>query len=105
MQRKVLDDIKPTHEALALFSRGAEERCTQCGNKGHDKEKCWPVIGYPSWHPRSKKFPQKKANKQGTRPQRFNRAKAGNDRKTTAYVESTEHKVGGALTLSQRQIE
>ncbi|KAJ8440248.1 hypothetical protein Cgig2_001583 [Carnegiea gigantea] len=31
--------------------------------KGHSKEKCWQVIGYPSWHPRSKKFPQKKLSK------------------------------------------
>ncbi|KAJ8428466.1 hypothetical protein Cgig2_030249 [Carnegiea gigantea] len=39
---------------------GNEEKCGVCGNKGHSKEKCWLVIGYPSWHPRSKKFPQKK---------------------------------------------
>ncbi|KAJ8423575.1 hypothetical protein Cgig2_006916 [Carnegiea gigantea] len=35
----------------------------ECGNKGHVKEKCWLVIGYPQWHPKAKKFPQKRDNK------------------------------------------
>jgi len=27
------------------------------------REKCWLVIGYPAWHPKSKKFPRKKIDK------------------------------------------
>ena len=64
MQRQVLDEYKSTlFEVSALYNKGVEEKCGVCGNKGHQKEKCWQVIGYPSWHCRSKKFPQKKGTK------------------------------------------
>jgi len=50
-------------ETSALLSKGSNAVCEFCGNKGHTKEKCWQLIGYPSWHPRSKKLPQKKGPK------------------------------------------
>ena len=40
MQREVMDELKPYHEALTLLSKGHEDKCGQCGNKGHDKDKC-----------------------------------------------------------------
>ena len=50
--REILDQFKqPHYEASALYSKGVEEKCSVCAIKGHFKEKCWQVIGYPSWHP------------------------------------------------------
>jgi len=52
-------------ESTALYGRSKVVRivCTQCGLKGHAKEKCWTVIGYPCWYPKAKKFPQKKTER------------------------------------------
>ena len=33
-------------------------QCSECGNRGHISDKCWHVIGFPSWHPRSKRQSQ-----------------------------------------------
>ncbi|KAJ8424526.1 hypothetical protein Cgig2_000664 [Carnegiea gigantea] len=64
MQREILNHGRQVqYEILALYSNGNEEKCGVCGNKEHSKEKCWQVIGYPSWHPGSKNFPQKKLSK------------------------------------------
>ncbi|KAJ8439437.1 LOW QUALITY PROTEIN: hypothetical protein Cgig2_021551 [Carnegiea gigantea] len=44
-------------ETSALLSKCMEEvRRASCGNRGHQKDKCWQIIGYLSWHPRSRKF-------------------------------------------------
>lgn len=59
-QREVLELNKIEVKTIALFSKNDDQRCSQCGNRGHSKEKCWTVIGYPPWHPRHKRFPQKK---------------------------------------------
>ena len=105
MQREVLEDIKPYQESSALFSKGHEEKCGQCGNRGHDKERCWQIIGYPSWHPKSKKFPKKRVDKEGPRNQKLGKFR-GPDRRTAARVESVDIKDGGgAITLSEHQIE
>ncbi|KAL2929790.1 Enolase [Bienertia sinuspersici] len=32
-----------------------ETECATCGGKGHSKEKCWTMIGYPMWHPKYKR--------------------------------------------------
>ncbi|KAJ8425185.1 hypothetical protein Cgig2_004689 [Carnegiea gigantea] len=69
------------------------------------QEKCWQLIGYPSWHPRSKKFPQKKVNKEGSKNQKFNKFKVGNEKRIAAQVESADSRSGGSVTLTQQQIE
>ncbi|KAJ8429333.1 hypothetical protein Cgig2_026563 [Carnegiea gigantea] len=65
-------------ESSALLSKNVEAtngegRCSVCGNRGHIREKCWQIIGHPSWHPRSEKNPQKKvgASKQGQQNQGY----------------------------------
>lgn len=30
--------------------------CSACKVKGHTREKCWTVIGYPKWHPKHKPY-------------------------------------------------
>ena len=70
-QREILDIGHVEIESIAPYSRNDKvEGCTECGHEGHNKDKCWLVIGYPSWHPKAKKFPQKKLNKiQGSKGQ------------------------------------
>ena len=65
LQRQALEDVNAHIESSASLSKNSElryteTRCSVCGNRGHAKEKCWQVIGYPNWHPRSMKNPQKK---------------------------------------------
>lgn len=55
-------------------------------NKGHDKDRCWQLIGYPSWHPRSKKFPQKKVNNEAAKNQKSGKFRGGVEKKTAARV-------------------
>ncbi|CAO2825263.1 unnamed protein product [Amaranthus hypochondriacus] len=54
-QRSILNPTKNT-EFSAMYSKGARDLpvCGACGVKGHFKEKCWTVIGYPKWHPKYK---------------------------------------------------
>lgn len=51
----------PMVESTALYSKNmSNETCPKCGNKGHPRERCWLVISYPHWHPKSAQFPQKR---------------------------------------------
>ena len=57
-QREILKIRNLEIESITLFSKtGNAKGCSQGGNKGHVKEKCWLVIGYAQWHPKAKKFP------------------------------------------------
>lgn len=60
LQRQILTTHKNDFEPTTLYSKN-EENCSKCGLKGHPKERCWQVIGYPHWHPKAKQFPQKKS--------------------------------------------
>ncbi|KAL2901575.1 hypothetical protein RDABS01_026657 [Bienertia sinuspersici] len=54
-QRETLKPIKEG-EGLAMMSKGKgkDVTCTACGKKGHPYEKCWTIVGYPSWFEKSK---------------------------------------------------
>ena len=59
-QKQVLEGLKFSSESSALLSKNMDMKpmdvqCSECGNKGHTSEKCWHVIGFPSWHPRAKR--------------------------------------------------
>ena len=42
-QRDVLELKKLEVEPTALYSRNDDQRCSQCGNRGHIKEQYWTV--------------------------------------------------------------
>ncbi|KAL2936481.1 Serine/threonine-protein kinase CLA4, partial [Bienertia sinuspersici] len=48
-QRVVLKTVKEENEGIAMYGKGDVPVCGACGKKGHLKEKCWTMIGYPSW--------------------------------------------------------
>ncbi|KAJ8429422.1 hypothetical protein Cgig2_015711 [Carnegiea gigantea] len=101
-QREVLEDFRPYYESSTLMSKGgmvkgSDEKCIHCGNKGHDKEKCWLVIGYPSWNPKSKKFPQKKNYKEGLKSPRLGKIKADANQRTAAHVEGIKARRAGSI--------
>ncbi|KAL2922415.1 Translation initiation factor IF-3 [Bienertia sinuspersici] len=51
-QRKPHKEDKIMMETRAMLSK-KEEWCSVCEMKGHSNKKCWKVIGYPRWHPKS----------------------------------------------------
>lgn len=67
-QKEILSTyVHPLVDSVALYSKNASnETCPKCGNKGHPKERCWEIIGYPNWHPKTAQFPQKRTQQ---RPQ------------------------------------
>jgi len=70
--------------------------------KSTTKEKCWQVIGYPSWHPKSNKFPQKKADR--SQPAR-GRGKGGSHGTLAANNVEVRTKNTEDITLTAHQIE
>jgi len=62
LQRQVLKNVHIQMESSALLSKNTEVKngdmkCSVCGNRGRSKDKFLQIIGYPSWHRRSKKQP------------------------------------------------
>jgi len=62
-QRQVLEGMNFSSDSSTLLSknmdmRNVDVKCSECGNKDHTSDKCWHVIGFPSWHPRARRHPQ-----------------------------------------------
>lgn len=60
-QRSLLSSVLPDLELSAMYSKSVPASqpekpllCSACNVKGHSKERCWTVIGYPKWHPKYK---------------------------------------------------
>ncbi|KAJ8430859.1 hypothetical protein Cgig2_007099 [Carnegiea gigantea] len=81
-------------ESSAMLSKGAgDTHCTECGNKG-----------YPSWHPKFKKFPQRKnISKQSG----FKGKPRENELQSVNQVEatSTAPTLNAGYNLTQQQVE
>ncbi|KAJ8432808.1 hypothetical protein Cgig2_026138 [Carnegiea gigantea] len=105
--KEILDQQRKT---TALFSKNDDLKCSQCGNRGHSKEKCWTVIGYPSWCPRHKMFPQKK-NVRAINARNRERYISNVENKSTvnAQAESNDASIRSkgdhSFTLTQQQYE
>lgn len=105
-QRILLNNIKEEPETLAMFSKGTGGACTACGKPGHTREKCWSVIGYPSWHDKAKQQPQKGRPRNFTASSKWNKNKPVNV-KTAANVQSSAQSESNGSTsqFSVQQIE
>lgn len=59
-QKAALSDNQ-VHESVAMYSKvhnSADKNvggCPECGRKGHGREDCWRLIGYPKWHSKHKR--------------------------------------------------
>lgn len=51
-QRDVLLTMRNESDTLVMYGKSIEEmvQCSACGKPGHSKDKCWTIVGYPSWH-------------------------------------------------------
>ncbi|KAL2895800.1 Retrovirus-related Pol polyprotein from transposon TNT 1-94 [Bienertia sinuspersici] len=104
-QRETLGTGKDEGETSAMYSKssgakGEEGGCSVCGGKTHTAEKCWRVIGYPKWHAKSKKFPQRKEKEQTTANKGY-KGKNNHAQKMAAAANTQEENV----TLTAQQIE
>ncbi|XP_021849185.1 uncharacterized protein [Spinacia oleracea] len=107
-QRDILSHIKEEGETLAMYSKGNDSTCTACGKPGHTGDKCWSVVGYPSWHARSKQNTtgkgayKGKGKSQYSAQQKWNKGKQGS-------VKIAANAQGGesceAPVISHQQIE
>ncbi|PKI44719.1 hypothetical protein CRG98_034896 [Punica granatum] len=65
------------------FAKG-KGTCSNCGKVGHSKNSCWALIGYPSWHSKSRqnagKGPEQGQSKQSTGPRGRAQIQRGPDR-------------------------
>lgn len=110
--REVLDHGQLSYETRALMSKshgssslGKETDivCDHCEGKGHTKDRCWQLIAYPSWHSKSKEFPQRRG-KDGAKIQKGGRLKDGGDHSAAQVSSSATLRQGGELLLSQDHI-
>jgi len=60
------------------------------------------VLGYPNWHPKAKKFPQRKGNKNSRAPKV---REPGMEPRTTAQASSFARSDKPAMMLTQQQKE
>jgi len=89
------------YESTALYSKQQTEPkvCSQCGTKGHVKEKYWTIIGYPSWHPKGKRFPQKKGSFQK------NKTKTVYEPKVATNADASKSKGANFVALITQKVE
>ena len=101
-QKELLEAGHLEVESTALYSTSEPSKgCSECGNKVHNKQKCWRTIDYPSWHPKAKKFPQKKFDENQT----FRGSFKGSNEGGVAAKAETSRSQSSEISLSQAQLE
>uniref|UniRef100_A0A7C9E9S4 Uncharacterized protein n=1 Tax=Opuntia streptacantha TaxID=393608 RepID=A0A7C9E9S4_OPUST len=81
LQKQVLEEMKISSEISVMMRKNSDGMghitCTECRNRVHSRgDKCWQIIGYPTWHPKSKKQNSQKSRRQGMRNQRNFRSRS-----------------------------
>lgn len=74
--------------------------CNACGGRGHNGERCWSVVGYPRWHHKYKKPPQKGSSNAG----RWNNSKSNSPRLVNV-VQSNAEAGQSDVTLTPQQLQ
>ncbi|KAL2934853.1 Retrovirus-related Pol polyprotein from transposon RE1, partial [Bienertia sinuspersici] len=105
-QRDVLTSVKLEPESSAMYGKGnpksAGDVCSACGVKGHTAERCWTIIGYPRWHPKSKQNQKGKSKESTQGNMGKNPRKPTYAQKTAANVQGASEDTGGSgITLQQ----
>lgn len=114
-QREVLNIIKVDNDAMAMFSRFNPDKhiiCNVCGVKGHKGERCWTVIGYPQWHPRSNTINNTSSSRPRFTNQTQNQSKwhsnnrnSNNRNSKMAATAHTSETVNSGMVFTQQQLE
>ncbi|XP_074346214.1 uncharacterized protein LOC141684984 [Apium graveolens] len=92
---------------MAMFTKTQQERnmggvaCNIYGMKGHLSEKCWKVIGYPQWHPKSNR-PQQ--GPQGPK-KNFTANRWGNTSKNNPRFVANAQTSEASLVFTPEQLE
>ncbi|GJV99671.1 hypothetical protein Tco_1554923 [Tanacetum coccineum] len=65
-QIELVQNSSSLMEVTALYSKAnMKDKCSICGFKWHSPERCWKMIGYPSWHPKFKQLKVKEKDENG----------------------------------------
>lgn len=67
-QRETLKlNMNSGYELTAIYNKTNQSSvsknvCSKCGRKGHSRDDCWSIVGYPKWHNKHKRIVQTKSN-------------------------------------------
>ena len=97
------------HEIAAMYTKTTSahthntDKCSECGGKGHSKDNCWQLIGYPKWHSKERKFPQTGNSSNNTGKWQSHRSAAGRSVNSAIVQEGAEDT--GQVVLSAKQFD
>lgn len=106
-QREILNESKADHTLVMLSKNNDLSVCSACGKQGHNGDKCWSVVGYPSWHPLFQKDKIKLSFRggRGGRWSRGGRGERGGRNIPASTYDSGSSNTASTLPFSPTQIE